>query len=120
MCSAARVGCKVEQARNNSLRCRAQVSLQFVCQVAPSGKKRATAYIRLSADEIVARGSGGVLLAYVRTLRSDGVVPRRGSVSDLIAGPPCQGLSSANRWRKRTDIMGAEQVRLAVRPFMLC
>ena len=90
--------------------------LQFVCTMTPAASsenasQRGAKCARLCADEIVARGAGGMLLAYVRRLRSSGVVPGPEGVSQIVAGPPCQGLSAANRWREHVDILRAEQVR---------
>ena len=92
--------------------CRAQVALLFECNM--SGAEGQSKVQWLLPHQILQLGGLRLLYDYARMLRSTGILPTRGSVTMLLAGPPCQQMSRANRLAMAIHILSSGQARLVV------
>jgi site-specific DNA-cytosine methylase len=86
---------------------RAEVLLRFKCELVGHDGEPAW----LTADQIIERGGSKVLFDCVYELRASGAVPTRGSVNQLLGGPPCQELSGANHKGVAVGLLDSDQAR---------
>lgn len=77
----------------------------FFCCDTPSG------CVWLTGKDVIAKGASEKLRKFIQKIWDSHMLPSRGAVSVILAGPPCQDISLANPHGERKNVMETDQVR---------